>query len=147
MNARRPSAGANLLTSGHIAAKALRFAAVGLLSGAIYAIVTSVLVARLGWAPVPASVVGYCVSVPASFLGHRRFSFRSDGHWTAEAVRFVLAQAVNMTVTAGSMHAALRWLGSNYVWGMFAALILVPIANFLFMNLWVFTDQAERRGR
>ena len=82
------------------------------------------LVARLGWAPVPASVVGYCVAVPASFLGHRRFSFRSNGHWTAEAVRFVLAQAVNMTVTAGSMHAALRWRGSSYVWGMVAAVIL-----------------------
>lgn len=134
-----------VLASTHLLAKLIRFAAVGVLSGSIYALVTSVLVSGFGWMPIPASIAGYCASVPASFLGHRRFSFRSNGHWTAEAVRFVLAQALNIAVTAGSMYAALRYLGPNYGWGMAAAVILVPIANFLFMNLWVFADQAGRR--
>ena len=130
-----------LLTSGHLLAKAIRFGAVGVLSGSIYALVTALLVAGLGTPPVPASIAGYCASVPMSFLGHRRFSFRSHGRWTAEAVRFVLAQALNIAVTALSMHGAVHWFGGAWYWGMVAAVILVPIANFAFMNLWVFRDQ------
>lgn len=122
----------------------MRFGVVGVSSGAIYAAVTALLVSGAGIGPVLASVAGYCASVPMSFLGHKRFSFRSHGHWTAEAVRFVAAQALNISVTAASMWAATAWLGGAYWWGMAAAVILVPIANFAFMNLWVFRDQAAR---
>lgn len=133
-----------LLTSGHLFAKALRFAVVGVLSGAIYCLVTALLVARAGAAPIPASIAGYCASVPMSFLGHRRFSFRSNGRWTSEALRFVLTQALNISVTALSMYGATALLGESYQWGMVAAVVLVPIANFAFMNLWVFRDQGGR---
>jgi putative flippase GtrA len=134
-----------LFSSGHLLAKAIRWAFVGVFSGAIYALVTAGLVSGLGAAPVPASIVGYCVSVPASFVGHRRFSFRSNGRWTTEAIHFVLVQAVNIAVTAGSMYAALHYFGSQYGWGMIAAVIFVPIANFLFMNLWIFADHTGQR--
>ena len=141
-----------LLTSGDLLAKLVRFGFIGGLSGTIWLTLSlltldnlgvniTALVAGLGIDPVPASVAGYCASVPASFLGHRRFSFRSNGHWTWEAVRFVVAQALNIAVTAGSMHAAVHWFGSAWWWGMVAAVILVPIANFVFMNLWVFRNQ------
>lgn len=130
-----------LLTSGHLFAKAIRFGVVGVSSGLIYAAVTAFLVAIAGVAPVAASVAGYCASVPMSFLGHRRFSFRSNGRWTGEAARFVLAQALNIAVTVGAMHGATVWFAAAYWWGMIAAVILVPIANFVFMNLWVFRDQ------
>jgi putative flippase GtrA len=133
-----------LLGSGHVLAKAIRFGFVGVLSGTIYALVTALLVSGFGADPIPASIAGYCASVPASFLGHRQFSFRSNGHWTGEAVRFVCAQALNIAVTAGSMHAAVNWLGVPYYWGMVVAVVLVPLANFAFMNLWVFRQQADR---
>ena len=79
--------------------------------------------------------------MPASFIGHRQFSFRSRGNVAAEVARFVLAQALNISVTAVSMHAATAWLGQHFALGMVAAVILVPVANFVFMNLWVFRDQ------
>lgn len=135
-----------LLRSSNLLAKAIRFGCVGVLSGAIYALVTTALVAGLGWLPVPASVAGYCASVPASFLGHRRFSFRSNGRWTGEALRFGFTQALNISVTAGSMYGAMRWLGGQYGWGMVGAVILVPIANFVAMNLWVFGGNGGRRA-
>jgi len=56
----------------------------------------------------------------------------------------VIAQALNIAVTAGSMHAAVAWLDAPYWWGMIAAVILVPAANFAFMNLWVFREQEGR---
>ena len=132
--------------SRELIAKIIRFACVGVASGAIYAAVTALLVRVFGVPPVPASIVGYCASVPLSFLGHRGFSFRSNGRWTHEALRFVVAQALNIAVTAGSMQAAVVLLGVSYVWGMVAAVVLVPGANFLLMNLWVFRDQDAQRG-
>ena len=135
-----------VLESGHIAAKIMRFGMIGVLSGTIYAVVTTLLVRGCDMAPVPASALGYCASVPASFLGHRSFSFRSGGRWTAEALRFICGQALNIAVTMGAMQAAVRWAGAWWL-GMVAAVILVPIANFVFMNLWVFRDQQGRIGK
>lgn len=136
-----------VLTSGHLLAKAIRFCAIGVLSGAVYAAVTAALVSGLGAAPIPASIAGYCAAIPVNFLGHRQFSFRSYGRWSTDAVRYVLAHGLNMLVTAGSMYATTAWLKQAYYWGMAAAVILVPIANFAFMNLWVFRYQAGRGER
>jgi putative flippase GtrA len=133
----------SLLASDHLAAKALRFALVGVGSGTIYAAVTALLVSFARVSPVPASLVGYLVSALPSFLGHRSFSFRSNGHWTGEAMRFAVAQAVNIAVTMLAMHAATAWLGKGYGWGMAGAVIFVPIANFIVMNLWVFREQSR----
>jgi len=136
-----------LLTSGHLLAKAIRFGSIGVLSGIVYAVVTAALVSGMGTTPIPASVVGYCAAIPLNFLGHRQFSFRSYGRWSAEALRFILAHLLNLSVTAGCMYAATAWLGEAYYWGMAGAVILVPIANFIFMNLWVFRHQPGRAGR
>ena len=129
--------------SPHLLAKAIRFALVGLLNGCIFAAVTALLVSGLGVDPIPASVAGYCLSVPLGFLGHRQFSFRSRGHWLAEAGRFVVVQLVNIAATAGSMYLAVEHLGAAYYWGMVAAVILVPMVNFLLAHLWVFAGPAN----
>lgn len=112
-------------------------------SGCVYAGVTALLVGLFHVAPVPASIGGYCASVPLGFVGHRRFSFRSQGGWRAEAARFVVTQAANIAVTALAMHAAVAWLGGSYLWGMAFAVVLVPLSNFTCLNLWVFRDQAR----
>jgi putative flippase GtrA len=132
-----------LLTSSHVFAKLIRFGIVGLGSGLVYGLVMVALVSGLGVAPVPASIAGYCASVPANFVGHRRFSFRSNGHWTGEAVRFLAAQACNIAVTAGATHLLVNLWRLPYGWAMAAVVVLVPIANFLFMNLWVFAQKGK----
>ncbi|WP_353227624.1 GtrA family protein [Novosphingobium sp.] len=135
-----------LINGDHIAARAGRFGIVGVASGLVYAVVTMALVRMGGIAPVPASIAGYCASVPLGFVGHRRFSFRSRGAWTAEALRFCATQAMNIAVTAGAMHGATAWLGVSYVWGMVGAVTLVPLANFACLNLWVFRRQTSVPG-
>jgi putative flippase GtrA len=129
--------------SDHLFAKVVRFACIGLLGGTIYALVTMALVSGFSVAPIPASLGGYIASVPLGFIGHRQFSFRSNGRWTAEVVRFTVSQALNMMVTAAAMYAATRYFRASYAWGMVAAVILVPIANFALLNLWVFRDQTR----
>ncbi len=123
--------------SDDVLARAGRYGVVGVANGLVYGAVTALLV-QLGIPPVPASIGGYCSSVPLGFVGHRRFSFRSGGHWTVEAVRFGFTQAMNIAVTATTMHAVITWLGSSYVWGMAGAVVLLPLSNFAFLHLWVF---------
>lgn len=125
----------------HLAAKVLRFGVVGGLAALTYAVVTAGLVTGFGVLPVPAAFAGYCASVPFAFVGHRSFSFRSKGRLSIEAVRFLLAQVLNVSVTLLSMHAVTEWFDAPWWWGVVAATILVPAANFVFMNLWVFRDQ------
>ena len=136
-----PTSTAWLLESGHVAARALRFACIGVVSGAIYAAVTTLMVTLLAVTPVLASVAGYCASVPTSFIGHRGFSFRSNGHLTTEAIRFGIAQGLNILVTATAMHSAVATFHASFIWGMVGALTMVPLANFLLMNFWVFRDR------
>lgn len=114
---------------------------IGLLSGGAFALTTMLLVSGLRADPIGASIVGYCVSVPANFVGHRQFSFRSYGRWSAEATRFLLLQLVNICLTMGIMRLVLEHFHASYHWGMLATVIVIPIANFIFTNLWVFRDQ------
>jgi len=130
-----------LFTSTHVVAKAIRFTAIGVASAAIYAVITFALIAGLGVSPILGSILGYCGAIPFSFLGHRQFSFRSDGRWTIQALRFCLIHGLNIAVTGGSMAYATQTLGIAYYWGMLIASVLVPVANFLFMNLWVFREK------
>jgi putative flippase GtrA len=135
-----------LLTSEHIVARLIRFGCVGVSSGLVYGAVTALLVSGFHAAPTPASIAGYCVSVPVSFLGHRGFSFRSHGRWTSEALRFVVTQALNLAVTVLAMRGAVAMLHVSYLWGIAATVVLVPIANFLLMNFWVFARGRQPRA-
>lgn len=126
-----------------LAAKLVRYGVVGAASGLVYAVVTYALV-LVGVDPVVASVAGYCAAVPLSFVGHRQFTFRAIGRWSEEAVRFAIAQAINIAVAAGSMRAAVDFFG-DWRLGVVAAVLLVPIANFVFTNLWVFQRQHGRQ--
>ncbi|WNJ90045.1 GtrA family protein [Bosea sp. 685] len=119
-------------------AKAFRFGMVGVLSSAVFSIVTAAFVGLLSVDPKLASVGGYVASMPVNFVFNRRFSFRSDSPLFSDLIRFIGLHSVNILLTALSMGAIVDFLGLHYVFGMMAAVIMVPVVNFFAMNLWVF---------
>jgi putative flippase GtrA len=127
-----------LLQSGHGFARLVRFGIVGVLVALVYAAATALLVSRYGVAPLTASLAGYAIALPFSFLGHRGFSFRSQGRAHVEAPRFLVGQAINLTVTVLAMRGATAGLHVSYLWGVAATIVLAPLANFLLMHFWVF---------
>ncbi len=127
------------------AARFARFALVGGTSGLLFAIVTGVLVNMLEVDPKIASIGGYLSSMPVNFLGNRNFSFRSERALAGDVVRFVVLHCANMALTASAMATAFDYFGLHYLVGVLAAIILVPIANFLAMSLWVFRTSAAGR--
>ncbi len=119
-------------------AKGLRFGLVGVSSGLVFAAVTALLVSGTGCGGKLASGCAYIASLPLNFVGHRNFSFRSESGLLGDAARFCAVHAVNLAVTLGAMAGAIDGLGLHYAFGVLGAVVLVPLTNFLLMNIWVF---------
>ncbi|SFI90102.1 Putative flippase GtrA (transmembrane translocase of bactoprenol-linked glucose) [Bosea sp. OK403] len=128
--------------SDRLLVKAIRFGLVGVLSGAIFSVVTALFVRLAGTDPKLASVAGYLASMPLNFVGNRRFSFRSAGSLAGDLTRFALLHTFNILLTVLSMGVVVDLLRLHYAVGMVGAIILVPLVNFAAMNWWVF----RRRG-
>jgi putative flippase GtrA len=120
--------------------KALRFAIVGGLSGCIFAGATFTFVTLAGFEDKLSSALAYIVSMPLNFIGHRIFSFRSTTKILPSAGRFAVIHLVNILITILAMGAAVDVLKLPYYLGVFAAIVVVPLANFFLMDAWVFSN-------
>jgi putative flippase GtrA len=131
-------------SDGSLVAKGLRFGLVGATSGLIFACTTALLISGAAIDETLASMIGYVISMPVNFFANRSFSFRSQGHILSDAMRYAALHIVNIAVTAGAMEAAVNALGVHYVFGIIGAIVLVPLANFVLMEIWVFGRPAQR---
>lgn len=120
-----------------LAAKAMRFPLVGLLSSAIYAVATSLCISQAQMDHGLASLTGYLVALPVSFFGHRNFTFGASGRPTAEFARFIVMHAVGFALAWGAMNMAGR-MQLHWGFGVFGAVVLVPAVSFLVLDRWVF---------
>jgi putative flippase GtrA len=121
--------------------KVFRFASVGIANSIIYALCTSVLVSGFGLNGKLASMIGYLTAVPFAFFAHRSFTFVSHGALTSELRRFVLAHVTSLLVSVIVMAIAIDFFNFHYSVGVIAGVVLVPIANFIVLNSWVFRNQ------
>ncbi len=130
--------------------KLARFGFVGLSNGVIYAVMVVLLVSTTTLTPRLAGAVAYLAVVPWAFLAHRRFVFQSSGSPLAEFGRFIAAQLTNGALSVATMSLVANTLGLWYGLGILAAVILVPLVNFLVLDRWVFYYQKSsdetRRG-
>jgi putative flippase GtrA len=130
-------------------AKAARFVLIGLLSGATYIGAAGLLLHFELCGPGVAGVIGYVASMPANFFGNRRFSFGSGGTLSGDLSRYVLLHAVNIVIAVVAMTFLINRLELHYSVGLLVTVVIVPIANFIAMNVWVFgrghsqTDRAS----
>ena len=119
----------------------VRFAGIGGVSSLVYVVVVALFVEFLSLEPVSASILGYVISIPVGFLGHRRVTFRSDGHFSAELTRFIFLHCVNIAVSVTGMYGVVDWYGASYWFGSLFAVVFVPISSFIIMNQWVFRSK------
>lgn len=130
--------GLALLRSQHLMAVMVRFGFIGGINAVVFFAGTWLGIKVLGWSAVGASLLGYGLSMPVGFFGHRRVSFRSTGHPLAEALRFGAVQAINIGITVATMAGVVDRLRLGWMWGGMGVVVLVPIANFVLARLWVF---------
>ena len=119
-------------------AKLLRFAAVGALSGGIYALVVALCVSGFSLDPRFASGLGYLASLPVNFAGNRKFTFLGQGPIAFELLRFLLVHGANIAAAVLVMTVAVREFGLHYLVGVAATILVIPFITFLIMDRWVF---------
>lgn len=121
-------------------AKILRFAGVGFVSTLWYVFVVSSLVEYTVIRPVLASFIGFLLSLPLSYMGQKRLTFRSGGYHRDELPRFLLVCIVVFVGTTGSMLVT-EFLNLSYWLAISFAVVFIPAFSFVIQNLWVFQQQ------
>jgi putative flippase GtrA len=131
------------LRSRELWARLLRFAAAGGASTVLYGLFTWSLVGLAEAPPLIATILGYLLVLPVNFLLQKVFTFRSKAPAAVEMPRFVLVHGANIAVSALGMHILVDRLQADYRLGIMLTMVLVPIATFLAMHLWVFGKRAR----
>lgn len=118
-------------------AQALKFGAVGILSNGAgylaYLLLTSLQIAP--WLSM--SMLYACVSV-IGFFGNRSFSFRSQGMFSREAVRYVIMQLSGFCINYAMLAFFYEKLGYAHEYVQLCAIGVVAIYSFIMMKFIVF---------
>lgn len=110
-----------------------RFVIVGGLVGLVWLLLTATLSA-LGLRAAIASALAFLCCMPLAYLGHRRFTFRSDGNLRSELPRFLVNSALGLVVAWGLPSA----IGDDVVTSMWAVPVGMMVVSFLVARSWVF---------
>jgi putative flippase GtrA len=126
----------SLGTLGQRTKEIIRFGLVGLTGTLIYAAIAY----GLSWNGVPvlyAHIIGTAVSLVASYLGQKLFTFRVRGGHRRAGVRFVVGTAI---VVAGQ--SLVVWLldqsGFRPDLALLAGIVFYPPASYLIHSFWTF---------
>ncbi|MGB8843266.1 MAG: GtrA family protein [Aliidongia sp.] len=123
-----------------------RFGVVGLVSTLIYAVIAAI---GNNWTALPAEAVNsIAISISGlwSYIGHYRFTFRSDAAHGSSLARFFVLFALGYAVSSGIVLVSDR-LGWQRNLATAIIVIIIPVINFVAMQLWVFAQShAGPRG-
>lgn len=122
--------------------RVLRYVAVGGAVTLFYTLLVAVLVTgRVVGDPVAASVLASLVTLPISFLVHRRFTYADTAPAAGQWERFLVIAASNFAINVGLMKGAEMWR-----WPYWTALVLgwmvVPAVNYVINAVWVFRTKS-----
>jgi putative flippase GtrA len=117
----------------------VRFAIVGIGVALLYVFLYLVFLA-LGAPQALANIVAFLLAVVVQYLGHTVFTFHKPMGLPDQIVRFICTIGLGLLVSAlitGILGPVMGW--NN---GVSAALvtIILPVQNFLFFKVWVFTE-------
>lgn len=123
-----------------LAAEALGFASIGVISALGYVVLSGAMVSL--FSAVPAWIVSICcyaLFILPAYLAHRRFSFRSDAPHRRALPRYVVTQALALVLAACFsffMYGVMKLPGFLASLGV---IVLTSGVNFLVLRLWAFS--------
>lgn len=94
---------------------------------------------KLGAVPIVANFLGYAVALSIGFLGARRFVFRSEGRFTAEAIRYLGSFAVCYLINAGALLLCISQYSIDPIIGQGIAVCCYVISMYMASRLFVFS--------
>lgn len=122
--------------------KLVRFGLVGTLVTGSYALVTYSGVRYLYLSPQGANLLGCFVAIVLSYTGQKYFTFRSARGHRVELPRFLVVCVLAVLASSASVACA-QGAGLDYRIGILGAAIVIPLCNFVVLNLWVFATRDQ----
>lgn len=120
-------------------ARLTRFVGIGGLATLVH--VTAALFGRevFGLSEMTANGFGWLAAVAISYFGHLRVTFAVLPNHATQLPRFLLISAGGLVVSSATV-ALVTVAGGNFALAMVSVAVLVPLASYLLMQLWVFAD-------
>ena len=118
--------------------KTARFAAVGIVTAALYYAFLLTTIELMGVDVVAASATGYVLAVLLNYAMHYYWTFRSESSHGATLFRFALMLALGFGVNLIIMSAGTRWLDMHYLLLQTIAIALIATLNLGMSSYWVF---------
>ena len=121
-----------------LAGAALRFLAVGAGATALQYAILVALVHWRAWDAVPASTLGFAVSMWLNYWLNRRYTFASDRPHAQALPRFVVTAICGLGLTALGMYILAAVVRMDYLVAQVIVTVLVTAWNFALNRFWSF---------
>jgi len=118
--------------------KIIRFGLVGLLSGAVYAIIFLLLKHKLEIPVFWASSLSFLISIPISYFGNRWLTYGSNNKIKTEALRFFGVQVINLLCTSSIIYILSIYFNLSTFWEIVTAYLVAPMLSFVLYEIWVY---------
>lgn len=119
------------------AAYITRFAGSGIINTIIGFIIIFFAMA-LGYSPMVSNVAGYAVGFTLGFVLSKKFVFRSNGHFAAESIRYLIAFAIAFLVNLLVLRLALTYMNFHAVISQIVAAVSYTLLMYILTRLYVF---------
>jgi putative flippase GtrA len=117
-----------------------RFGVVGILATVIYVVVATIGNRWTALPPVLVSTIAYCCSGAWSYVGHYHITFRAGTAHRTSIAKFIVLFCSGYAVSSGIVLLG-EALGLLRDFATAAAAVVLPIMNFVIMQLWVFAGR------
>lgn len=101
----------------------------------------------LGISPFVANVAGYAVGFILGFVLSKKFVFRSDGHFVAEGIRYLVAFIVAFVCNLLTLRVVLSVFNMHAALAQVAAAISYTLIMYLLTRVFVFSPKSETLNR
>ena len=119
-----------------------RYGAVGVSVALLYTGLVIFFVNRTAIAePDLASLCGYVIAVPFSYLGHWAITFQRRHRFLEGWRRFAALNVSSFIVAVPGMHLVTHVLGWSYLIGIAFSWFVAPLFNYTVLQLWVFSHR------
>ena len=122
-------------------AQTMRYGAVGVVASAIYTAITVFCREWAGFDPMLASLAGFVVSAPCSYLGHWAITFGRRHGFRQNLQRFAALSVTSFIVAVPGMGLVADILHWSYLIGIAFSCFIAPLINYTILQLWVFSHR------
>lgn len=117
------------------------FTIVGLCASGSHFLLAALLHTRFGVDLIKANICGFSISFVLSYLGHHRFSFRSNRTHRTAFPMYVVTAFSGFSANTAAVYAQIKWFGAEYIWFIPVGITCGAVVVFLASKYWAFADK------